>query len=67
MHRNVGIDIGLGWTKQNPGWTNGRGGENQSEGKESKRANGRRGDLSRAIERRGSEIHGRRHKIQYVE
>jgi hypothetical protein len=41
--------------------------EDESEGRRSKIANGRRGDLSKAIGRRESNIHGRRQDIQYVE
>jgi hypothetical protein len=56
MHGKAGVDIGVGWTRQSPGRTNGTGG-NQSEGRQSKRANGRRGDLSKAVGKRQSEIH----------
>jgi hypothetical protein len=43
------VDIGIGWTRQSPGWDSRRG-ENQSEGRQGSTANGIiRVDLSKAL------------------
>jgi hypothetical protein len=49
--------IGVGWTGQSPGWTNGKG-EKRSEGRQSRRTNGRRGNLSRTIRKRDRMLQG---------